>query len=94
MINLTTLWTGTTQSADRLRYGVGHGGAHSAATRRPVVVWNITQSCNLHCIHCYAHSEARTYPDELTPAECSALIADLKDFEIPVLLLSGGEPLV
>ncbi len=94
MINLTRLWTGISQSADHLRYGVGPGGPRTAAARRPVVVWNITQSCNLHCIHCYANSEARAYAGELTPTQCSDLIRDLKAFDIPVLLLSGGEPLV
>lgn len=94
MINLTRLWTGHSQPADNLRYGRGHGAATSAAARRPVVVWSITQSCNLRCIHCYANSGPKMYPGELTPDECSAVLADLKAFGVPVVLLSGGEPLV
>lgn len=104
MINLTRIWTGAAQPADELRYGRpvgsgpscrgGHGAPSSAAARRPVVVWSITRTCNLRCLHCYADSEPRVYPGELTPEECSALLRDLKDFGIPVLLLSGGEPMV
>lgn len=54
MINLTRLWTGRTQPADNLRYGHGHAAANSARERRPIVVWNITRTCNLRCVHCYS----------------------------------------
>lgn len=99
MINLTRIWTGKEQPADGLRYGRagcrgdGHGVARSAAGRRPVVVWSITRTCNLRCLHCYADSEPRVYPGELGPEECSALLRDLKGFGVPVVLLSGGEPM-
>ena len=94
MINLTRLYTGETQPADGLRYGTGHGRPfESAAARKPVVVWNITRTCNLHCIHCYADSEPRSYEGELNMEECRALIDDLADFGVPAVLLSGGEPL-
>ncbi len=101
MINLTRIWTGTAQPADDLRYGRDGGKTHhrhgipaSAAVRRPVVVWSITRTCNLRCLHCYADSEPHNYPGELTPEECSNLLKDLKAFGIPVLLISGGEPMV
>ena len=54
MINLTRLWTGQAQPADNLRYGHGHAAANSARERRPIVVWNITRTCNLRCVHCYS----------------------------------------
>lgn len=94
MINLTRLATGLSQPADALRYGVGHGRPYSSASsRRPVVVWNITRSCNLRCAHCYADSEPRHYPGELTLEECKRVVDDLAAFQVPALLLSGGEPL-
>ncbi len=94
MINLTRIWTGQSQPADRLRYGRGHGSPASAASRRPVVVWNITRTCNLHCVHCYTDSDRRDYPGELTSEECTELLQDLAAFGVPALLLSGGEPTV
>lgn len=106
MINITRLWTGAEQPADHLRYGLRHGGMHSAQastaacipassrTRKPIVVWNITRTCNLRCIHCYADSHAEKYPGELSWEQCCAVIDDLAEYGASALLLSGGEPLL
>ena len=58
------------------------------------MVWNVGRRCNLHCVHCYSDSANRAYDGELTTDEGKSLIDDLADFGIPVLLLSGGEPLI
>jgi len=63
------------------------------ATDRPVVIWNLTRRCNLHCLHCYSQSQDRAYADELTTDEGKRLIADLAGYRIPMLILSGGDPL-
>ncbi|MCG8509576.1 MAG: radical SAM protein [Rhodospirillales bacterium] len=68
--------------------------ARSAAERRPIVVWNLTRTCNLKCVHCYTASEARKYDGELTTAECKLVLDDLAGFKVPAVLFSGGEPLV
>ncbi|MEX0777336.1 MAG: radical SAM protein [Phycisphaeraceae bacterium] len=68
--------------------------AKSARERRPIVVWNITRTCNLKCVHCYTDSEARKYPDELSTEQCKAVLDDLAAFKVPAVLFSGGEPLV
>jgi len=94
MINLTRLYCGVSQSADALRYGIGHGAPRAAAERKPIVVWNITRRCNLRCVHCYSDSDAREYAGELTGEQCGAVIRDLASFGVPAVLLSGGEPLV
>jgi len=94
MLNVTKLYCNVAQPADHLRYGQGHGAPKSAAERRPIVVWNITRRCNLDCIHCYSDSEARVYPGELTLDQCQAVIEDLAGFQVPAVLLSGGEPLI
>jgi 12,18-didecarboxysiroheme deacetylase len=65
-----------------------------AAVKRPVVVWNMTRRCNLRCVHCYSQSQNKAYPEELTTAEGKVLIDDLASFSCPVILFSGGEPLM
>jgi Fe-coproporphyrin III synthase len=95
MINLTKLWTGVAQPADGLRYGHGHGAnASEARARKPITVWNITRTCNLRCVHCYSDSNAAQYPGELTWGEMQDVVEDLSAYEIPSLLLSGGEPMI
>jgi len=68
--------------------------AASVRQRRPIVVWNITRTCNLRCVHCYTDSACRPYAGELTTAECRAVLDDLAAFGVPAVLFSGGEPLV
>jgi len=60
---------------------------------RPVVVWAVTKACNLRCVHCYASATPGAAPDELTFAEGKALLDDLRAFNVPAVLFSGGEPL-
>jgi radical SAM protein with 4Fe4S-binding SPASM domain len=67
--------------------------AASADARRPIVVWNLTRTCNLNCVHCYTDSAAERYPGELTTDEAKAVLDDLAAFKVPAVLFSGGEPL-
>lgn len=62
--------------------------------RKPIVVWNATRRCNLSCIHCYSDSHNERYSGELTNNEAEKMIRGLADFKVPVLLFSGGEPLL
>ena len=62
--------------------------------RGPVVIWNLIRRCNLTCKHCYALSADHDYPNELSNAEVNTVMDDLKAFHVPVLILSGGEPLL
>lgn len=63
------------------------------AAQKPIVIWNMTRRCNLHCLHCYSQSQDRAYADELTTDEGKRLLVDLARYKIPVLILSGGDPL-
>ena len=54
----------------------------------------MTNRCNLRCRHCYISAEDRRYQDELTTDEAKAFITDLANMKAPVLLFSGGEPLI
>ena len=65
-----------------------------AAEKHPVVVWNITKRCNLKCAHCYSNSTDREYPNELSTKEAVSVIDDLAEFKVPVIIFSGGEPLL
>lgn len=60
----------------------------------PVVIWNLIRRCNLTCLHCYSISGDVDFPGELTSAQAFATLDDLKAFGVPVLILSGGEPLL
>jgi radical SAM protein with 4Fe4S-binding SPASM domain len=62
---------------------------------RPVVFWNLTDRCNLACTHCYSRSgpDSRT-EGELSTAEGRDLIDDLAAMGVPLILFSGGEPLL
>ena len=93
MVNITKLYCGEAQPADNLRYGLGRGAPKSAAERRPIVVWNVTRTCNLRCVHCYSDSFAQKYPGELTHEQALVVIDNLAAFKVPAVLFSGGEPL-
>ncbi|CAI06590.1 heme d1 biosynthesis radical SAM protein NirJ [Aromatoleum aromaticum] len=60
----------------------------------PVVIWNLIRRCNLTCKHCYSISADTDFPGELSTAEVFGVMDDLKAFSVPVLILSGGEPLL
>lgn len=99
MIGISKLYCGTVEPSDALRYGRHSSQLPShllqfSADKRPVIVWNVTQQCNLKCVHCYAHAKATGGHDEMTTQQGKALIDDLAQFGVPVLLFSGGEPLV
>lgn len=107
MINISRIYTNHSTTGDPLRYGKehseevshshhfhGHKQAKSASERRPVVVWNMSKRCNLHCVHCYTNSDENCAKNELTTDEGKRLIDDLAEFGIPALLMSGGEPLM
>jgi 12,18-didecarboxysiroheme deacetylase len=99
MIGISKLYCGTVEPSDALRYGRHSSTLPShllqfSKDKRPVVVWNITRKCNLKCVHCYAHATDEALADELTTEEGKALIDDLASFGAPVMLFSGGEPLV
>lgn len=60
----------------------------------PVVIWNLIRRCNLTCKHCYSTSANIDFAGELSTDEVYHVMDDLKAFGVPVLILSGGEPLM
>ncbi|MDZ4655351.1 MAG: 12,18-didecarboxysiroheme deacetylase [Coriobacteriia bacterium] len=99
MIGISKLYCGAVEPSDVLRYNRESGQLPSellqfSADKKPVVVWNCTQRCNLKCVHCYAQSEDRDYAGEMSTEQGKAMIDDLAEFGAPVLLFSGGEPTI
>lgn len=98
MIGISRLLSGRAEASDALRYGSATAGharqPRRADGRKPVVVWNCTARCNLNCAHCYAAATDSAGRDELTTAEAAELMEDLAAFGVPVVLFSGGEPLL
>ena len=99
MIGISKLYCGAVEAADALRYGRQAGKMPShllqfSKDKKPVVVWNMTRRCNLKCVHCYAQALDEQGTDEIDTPAAKEIINDLADYGAPVMLFSGGEPLV
>ena len=99
MIGISKLYCGTVEPSDTLRYNRQSSKMPShllqfSSDKKPVVVWNVGRRCNLHCVHCYSHSHDTEYTGELTTNEGERFIDSLAEFGSPVVLFSGGEPLM
>lgn len=99
MIGISKLYCGTIEPSDVLRYGGRSSDLPShllqfSKDKKPVVVWNVTRACNLKCVHCYARAVERKNDKELSHKQGLNLIDDLAAYGVPVILFSGGEPLM
>ena len=98
MISVSKLLCDLDAEGDGLRYDAADESSKAQIRerkqRRPVVVWNCTKQCNLYCDHCYAAAETEPAPGEMTTAEGKQFLDELAAFGAPVVLFSGGEPLV
>ncbi|MFC6717507.1 TIGR04347 family pseudo-SAM/SPASM protein [Natrialbaceae archaeon GCM10025810] len=98
MISISKLLCDLDAEGDGLRYDAADESSKpqiaESKQRRPVVVWNTTRRCNLYCSHCYAAADLEAGQGEFTTAEGRAFLDQLADYDVPVVLFSGGEPLV
>ena len=99
MIGISKLYCGTVEASDPLRYGRASKELPShllqfSEDKKPVVVWNVTSACNLACVHCYASAGRTRTQKELSLRQGFELIEDLAGYGSPVILFSGGEPLL
>ncbi len=101
MINISKVYCDQVTPGDWLRYGKKGAGEREgeiipkkASERKPIVVWNITRTCNLKCVHCYNDSGVGKPSNEVTTEKAKSILDDLADFGIPSVLFSGGEPLM
>ncbi|WP_265111344.1 TIGR04347 family pseudo-SAM/SPASM protein [Halosolutus halophilus] len=98
MISISKLLCDLDAEGDGLRYDAADESSKPQITeekqRRPVVVWNTTRQCNLYCSHCYAGADLEPGTGEFSTAEAKTFLEQLADYGAPVILFSGGEPLV
>ena len=59
-----------------------------------VIAWELTNACNLACVHCRAEAQLEPSKEELSFEEAKALIDNIASFSSPILILTGGEPLL
>ncbi len=95
MIRFTQCLHGCGTVSHALKRGGDRSTLAYAAPYRPIVFWNLTRACNLACDHCYlsAHPGADR-AGELDTAAALAVVDDLASAGVPLVLLSGGEPLL
>lgn len=67
---------------------------HTRGDIGPLFVWNITEKCNLSCAHCYRESSLDDSKDFLSDDKCLSLVDEIAKMDPPILLLTGGEPLL
>ncbi len=69
--------------------------AYDGFDQRPFLVfWEITRACALACRHCRAEAQPQRHPKELNHEEALRLIGQLKELNPPMLVLTGGDPLM
>lgn len=59
-----------------------------------LIAWELTGACNLECVHCRASATKEPDPNELSTEEAKRFIDDVANFAKPVIILTGGEPLI
>lgn len=58
-----------------------------------LVIWEVTQACDLACLHCRASACPGRHPEELTTAEGFRLLEQIRGLGDPLLVFTGGDPL-
>src|SRR6266545_4114542 len=58
-----------------------------------IAIWEVTQACDLACVHCRASAQPERHPLELTTGEGKQLIDQVAALEVPVFVLTGGDPI-
>lgn len=67
---------------------------HKPGQNPSIIAWEITRRCELKCRHCRGAARDCDYVDELSTAECLQTVDALAAFSKPMIILTGGEPLL
>jgi heme b synthase len=71
-----------------------HGKGGDGDPQLRLLAWEVTRTCNLSCVHCRAAAIDKPYPDEFSTQECRGLLDEVVSFASPIIILTGGEPLL
>lgn len=74
--------------------GHPHGKSQDGVPQLRLIAWEVTRSCNLACKHCRAEAHPEPYEGELSTAEAKALIDTFPEAGSPIIIFTGGEPLM
>lgn len=58
-----------------------------------IAIWEVTQACDLACVHCRASAQPDRHPMELSTEEGKGLIDQIAAMDVPVFVLTGGDPI-
>ncbi len=58
-----------------------------------IAIWEVTQACDLACVHCRASAQPERHPMELSTDEGKRLIDQIAALQVPVFVLTGGDPI-
>jgi len=58
-----------------------------------LVIWEVTQACDLACVHCRASAQSDRHPHELTTQQGYRLLDEIRRFGEPLMVFTGGDPL-
>ena len=58
-----------------------------------LVIWEVTQACDLACLHCRASAQSSRHANELTTLDGFRLLDKVKEFGNPLMVFTGGDPL-
>jgi radical SAM protein len=81
---------------------MGNMNPHSVLEQQPMVnfderpflaIWEVTQACDLACVHCRASAQPNRDPNELSTEEGRNLIDQIAALKVPVFVLTGGDPI-
>src|SRR5690348_885813 len=58
-----------------------------------LVIWEVTQACDLACVHCRASAQPERHPSELSTEQGFRLLEEIRSFGEPLMVFTGGDPL-
>jgi heme b synthase len=71
-----------------------HGKGGDGDPQLRLLAWEVTRTCNLSCVHCRAAAIDKPYANEFSTQECLGLLDEVVSFASPIIILTGGEPLL
>jgi len=71
-----------------------HGKGGDGDPQLRLLAWEVTRTCNLSCVHCRAAAIDKPYPNEFSTQESLSLLDEVASFASPIIILTGGEPLL